>query len=130
MTILKHEYEALDGLLTMALEIDYDATPIREAVINADPDDCHPKEGGIEINGVRVVGITANGDHDACARLGLSYIDDWLSEAIVTALHEPDTFWIDLVADHLDEQGEAAREAAEDERERCLDAWESGHIPL
>ena len=58
MPVLKHEYDALDGLLTLALEIEYDATPYVPAKINADPDDCYPESGGITVNEVRVLGVT------------------------------------------------------------------------
>lgn len=46
-----------DGLLIKLL-IPYVATPFRPAVINADPDDCHPAGGGVELDGdPRVVSV-------------------------------------------------------------------------
>ncbi len=127
MATLTTEYEALDGLVTLTLEIDYDAEPYVPAKINADPDDCYPESGGITVNEVRVVGITAWND-DSTHSVGWKDIQPgsipgWLSEGIVTWLHEPDTFWQDIVAAELDEReqvakadDQAAREAAWEER--------------
>ena len=40
------DWEPTDGQL-LTFTVSYTAEPYRPAVINADPDDCHPAEGGI-----------------------------------------------------------------------------------
>lgn len=101
MSCMEHEYEALDGLLTIKLEIEYDAEPYRPAKINADPDDCYPAEGGIIVNEVRVLGVTVDADVDLQDILYLNdVLTDHLNDMEETAK-----------ADH-----EAAREAAWEER--------------
>ncbi len=40
------DWEPIDGQL-LSFDVSYTAEPYRPAVINADPDDCHPAEGGI-----------------------------------------------------------------------------------
>lgn len=104
MPTIKHEYDALDGLVTLDLEIEYTASPIRPAVISGPAERCHPEEGGIEIEDVRVSKVTlydAIGDEYAVFH---GHAIDRLSAEIVKLLGELDAYWEDLVADHLGEK--------------------------
>lgn len=109
MPTLEYEYDALDGLVTLELDIEYTVSPIRRAVISGPAERCHPEEGGIEIKDVRVGKITlydAVGDEYA---MFTGAAVERLSDDIVKALGEPDAYWVDLVADHLNEQDEDTR---------------------
>ncbi len=46
MPTTEYHWEPATGQL-LTFDVTYTAEPIRPAVINADPDDCHPAEGGI-----------------------------------------------------------------------------------
>ena len=58
------EHYVSEANAVLSLEISYEAWEHRPAVINADPDDCHPDEGGIELGDVRLVGVSAESGMD------------------------------------------------------------------
>lgn len=53
-----HEHTSKCGRL-IGIRINYSWTEPRPAVVNADPDSCHPAEGGVEVNWVAVAWVDA-----------------------------------------------------------------------
>jgi len=56
--LAEHDFLQRNGLRTLHCLISYDAETVREAVVSGPPERCHPAEGGITVDTVRVVGIT------------------------------------------------------------------------
>ena len=54
----EHDFEQRNGLRMLHVEIDYDAQPVRPAVVSGPAELCHPTEGGVEVDAVRVVGMS------------------------------------------------------------------------
>ena len=114
----EHDYEQRNGLRTLHCEIDYDAEPIRPAVVSGPAELCHPEEGGVFVDVVRVVGITLytrDGDliaeipepgtalHPHIARM----FEAWLES------HTELVYWQRICEEAEDEQEDQARAAYE-----------------
>lgn len=58
MAIAHSTFVTSSGKRAIELEVGYTATPRRPAVRAADPDECHPAEGGVSVESCRVLSVT------------------------------------------------------------------------
>ena len=71
------------GELRLAVEVDYTVEAYRPARINADPDDCHPAEGGVcDVDEIRCRSIVLVADGEDA---GLAWEGDNLDPTIAEA---------------------------------------------